>query len=282
MNHTMEAISLIFAAGKGSRMKSYQGNKTLLPLIPGETPFTGKRPILLHILENLPPGPKGLVVHHKKEDIIARTRDIPGITHCEQKTLDGTGGALLAAKSFIKAMDTESVIITMGDVPLVIPATYHDLLHLTDECSLAVLGFEPADKRRYGVLDIRGGRVHDIIEWTYWHTFPPDKQDAYTVCNSGIYAARRRDLLAYMDILEKHPHTVKKERNGQVVDLLEYFITDLVSLMARDGLDVGYTLARDPDEVMGIDDPASLQKAQTLFKARQGKGSDELRVTSYK
>jgi bifunctional N-acetylglucosamine-1-phosphate-uridyltransferase/glucosamine-1-phosphate-acetyltransferase GlmU-like protein len=215
------------------------------------------------------------VVHHKKEDIIAETRDLPGVTYCEQKSLDGTGGALLAAKSFIRAMDMDTVIITMGDVPLVVPATYDDLLSRTSECSLVVLGFEPGDKRQYGVLDIRQDRVYDIIEWAYWHDFPDEKQDAYTICNSGIYAARRRDLLAYMELLEKHPHTVRKERNGRVVDLLEYFITDIVSLMARDGLNVGYVLARDPDEVMGIDDPASLQKAQTLFKAQQERGRDE-------
>ncbi|MCF8129902.1 MAG: NTP transferase domain-containing protein, partial [Deltaproteobacteria bacterium] len=59
--------SIILAAGRGSRMKSYGGSKTLLPLIQGASPYSGRRPILPHIIENLPPGPKAVVVHHKKE-----------------------------------------------------------------------------------------------------------------------------------------------------------------------------------------------------------------------
>jgi bifunctional UDP-N-acetylglucosamine pyrophosphorylase/glucosamine-1-phosphate N-acetyltransferase len=70
----MIVASIILAAGRGSRMKGYEGNKTLLPLIPGEPLFTGKNPMLIHILQSLPEGPKALVVHHKKEEVRATTR----------------------------------------------------------------------------------------------------------------------------------------------------------------------------------------------------------------
>ncbi|MFC1891484.1 MobA-like NTP transferase domain containing protein, partial [Thermodesulfobacteriota bacterium] len=53
-------VSIIFAAGRGSRMKEYDGNKTLLPLIPDESPYKGTCPILVEIIKNLPPGPKAL------------------------------------------------------------------------------------------------------------------------------------------------------------------------------------------------------------------------------
>ena len=51
----MEVVSLILSAGKGSRMKDFKGNKTLLPLVPGVSRFEGSNPILLQILNNLPP-----------------------------------------------------------------------------------------------------------------------------------------------------------------------------------------------------------------------------------
>jgi len=43
-------------------------------------------------------------------------------------------------------------------------------------------------------------------------------------------------------------------------------VTDLVEWMDQDGLRVGAVLAEDENEVMGIDDLASLQRAQQLSK----------------
>ncbi|MFC1869611.1 NTP transferase domain-containing protein, partial [Thermodesulfobacteriota bacterium] len=97
----LKTASLIFAAGKGSRMKGFEGNKTLLPLIPGPSPFEGSRPILLHIINSLLPGPKAVVVNHRKEEVIASTRSL-GLTYCEQPLLNGTGGALLASRDFLE------------------------------------------------------------------------------------------------------------------------------------------------------------------------------------
>jgi len=80
-------------------MKDFGGNKTLLPLLPKASAFDGDRTILLEILRDLPPGPKAVVVNHKKEEVIEATRGL-GLTYCEQPELNGTGGALLAAKGF--------------------------------------------------------------------------------------------------------------------------------------------------------------------------------------
>ena len=43
MNSANIPASIIMAAGRGSRMKGYAGNKTLLPLVPAEFPFTGRK-----------------------------------------------------------------------------------------------------------------------------------------------------------------------------------------------------------------------------------------------
>jgi molybdopterin-guanine dinucleotide biosynthesis protein A len=58
-----EVASVVFAAGRGSRMTGYEGNKTLLPLVPAHgSLYEGERPLLVEVLENLPPGPKGIVI----------------------------------------------------------------------------------------------------------------------------------------------------------------------------------------------------------------------------
>lgn len=267
MGKTRETASIIFAAGKGSRMKDFDGNKTLLPLIAGRSPFEGYRPILHHILDNLPPGPKSLIVNHKKDEVIRSTVSYKPYYY-EQPILNGTGGALLTARDFIETQDSDQLIITMGDVPFVKISTFNSLLEELDRYNMVVLGFRPSDKQQYGVLDIVDGYVKSIIEWKYWKNYPKEQQEAFDICNSGIYAARRMDLLRHLRTLSKMPHIVHKERNGEMVEIEEFFITDLIELMRSNGLKIGYIVAEKEDEVMGIDDLSALEKAQRIYKEK--------------
>jgi len=267
LNQVPKIASVIFAAGKGSRMKGYEGNKTLLPLIAGKSPFEGSHPVLLRIIENLPAGPKALVVNHKKEDVMEITSGLD-LTYCEQPQLNGTGGALLAAGGFLEENLFDRLLITMGDVPMVRASTFEDLIKVLDHNQMAVLGFRPRDKKKYGVLEIKDGRVNKITEWKYWIEYRKDKQYALDICNSGIYAVSRDALLRYLKILGRNPHRVIKEREGRMVEVEEYFITDLVELMNNDGLRVGYSLAEDENEVMGIDDLQALEKAREIYSLR--------------
>jgi bifunctional UDP-N-acetylglucosamine pyrophosphorylase/glucosamine-1-phosphate N-acetyltransferase len=268
LRKAQKTASIIFAAGRGSRMKGFEGNKTLLPLIPGPSPFEGEYPILLHIINSLPPGPKAVVVHHMKEELIESTSSL-GLTYCEQPVLNGTGGALLAAREFMEKQDCDHLLITMGDVPLVRPSTFHSLLGVLKDCHMAVLGFRPRHKKEYGTLEIRDTEVKRIIEWKYWSQYPEDVQERLKVCNSGIYAARRLDLIRFMDMLQKSPHRVLKERDQGIMEVEEFFITDLVELMNMKGLKTGYVVAGDEDELTGVDDLESLIKVQKSFRQIQ-------------
>jgi len=261
-----ETASIILAAGRGSRMKEFQENKTLLPLVPGET-GRRSRPILLEILEHLPAGPKAVVVHYQKERVKAATKGL-SLTYCEQPVLNGTGGGLLAARSFVEQQPCDRMIITMGDVPLVHRSTYQALIEALEGSSLVILGFRPASKRKYGVMEIQGGRVKRIVEWEYWNAFPEDKQRTYEICNSGIYSVLKKDLVRYLPLLASRPHRVLKSIHGRDVTVEEYFITDLVEYMSADGLSVGYVVAEDETEVMGVDDLSSLMRARELYQRR--------------
>jgi bifunctional UDP-N-acetylglucosamine pyrophosphorylase/glucosamine-1-phosphate N-acetyltransferase len=262
-----EIASIIMAAGRGSRMTGYEGNKTLLPLRPETSTFEGSHPILLHLLENLPAGQKALIVNHCKTDVIAQTRHLD-ITYCEQPVLNGTGGAILAARSFIESQPCSKLIITMGDVPFVKKATYMQLVLHLETFELVILGFCPDNKKQYGLLEIQGDRVRKITEWKYWKDYSLEKQAALTICNSGIYAVKKRALEKYLPVMASRPQVVHKEINGKITALEEFFITDLIEYMVDDGQPVGYLLAKDNSETMGIDDHAALQKAQAIFKLR--------------
>ena len=259
--------SIIMAAGRGSRMQGYDGNKTLLPLVPGRSVFIGSQPILLHLMENLPAGPKALVVNHRKDEVMAITRGT-GAVYCEQPALNGTGGAILAAGQFVGAQRGAHVIITMGDVPFVQKRTYDRLVEGLGTHDLMILGFSPENKKQYGMLEIEKGRVRRITEWKYWKDYPADRQDSLSVCNSGIYAVRRAALADYLPILASRPQIVQKQVNGRMADIEEFFFTDLIEFMVQDGQRVGFHVVDDEFETMGIDDVAALEKAQALYRNR--------------
>lgn len=261
--------SLIFAAGKGSRMTGYGGNKTLLPLVPGKSIFEGTHPLIGEVLHNAPPGPKGIVVGHCAE-AVRKTVQAPGITFIEQPVPNGTGGALLAARNFILSVDSDFVVITMGDVPLIRSATYDALLGMLQTRDMAVLAFEPRERASYGMIEMEGEQVARIVEWKYWSQFPAERQEKLRYCNAGVYAAGRNVLLRYMDAVENRPHEVRKERDGQWITVREYFLTDLAELMHEDGLTVGMVSVCE-DEVIGVDTPESLEMVQKIYakKIRQ-------------
>jgi bifunctional UDP-N-acetylglucosamine pyrophosphorylase/glucosamine-1-phosphate N-acetyltransferase len=248
-------------------MKGYEGNKSLLPLVPHTSPLEGSRPMLLHILENLPAGPKAVVVHHGKEDVIQATRSLR-LSYVDQPVLNGTGGALIAARDFVALESHDQLIITMGDIPLVKRHTYQNLIEALKSSPFVVLGFQPQDKKQYGVLEFQGERVKKIVEWKYWRSFPAATQKKLQICNSGIYAVLKRPLLTYIPLLENRPHVVLKEKKGKSLEIEEFFLTDLVEMMHQDGLKVGCVLAEDENEVMGVDDLTALVKAQDLYRER--------------
>lgn len=268
MKAETKTASVILAAGRGSRMTGFDGNKTLLPLDPKDSPYSGSHPILLQILSNLPRGPKALVINYQKQAVIAATRGLH-LTYCEQPALNGTGGGLLAARPFLESQNCNQVIITMGDVPFVKAPTYLALVKRLKVSSLAVLGFTPKHKKQYGVLETHETKVSKIIEWKYWRRYPEKKRQNFKICNAGIYAARRSELLHYLSVLVSRPHRVQKKIDGKLRDVEEYFITDLVEYMHQDGLPVGFTVSENEEEVMGVDDFLALKKAQRIFGTEQ-------------
>lgn len=255
--------SIIFAAGRGTRMTGYSGNKTLLPLVAGKSRYEGSHPLIMEVLDNLPRGPRGIVVNHCAQQLRSAFEG-PGIHFLPQPDTNGTGGALLAARSFLDSCAADRVIITMGDVPLIRSATYERLLGRLDSCDLSLLGFECTDRAQYGIIEMDGERITGIVEWKYWKHFPQERLDRLKYCNAGVYAANRNVLLAYLDRLEQRPHEVKKQRNGEMITIKEYFLTDLAEMINDDGLPLGMVCAP-ANEVTGVDTPESLQAVQRLY-----------------
>jgi len=268
LSNRSAVASIIFAAGRGTRMTGYGGNKTLLPLIPEKSRYQGARPLIREVLDNLPAGPKAIVVNFLAEEV-RRATEGQEISYVHQPETNGTGGALLAARAFLNSTDADRVLITMGDIPLIRSATYRGLLDMVGRYDLMLLACENKDRAQYGMIEMEGRRVTGIVEWKYWKDFPLERQNRLRYCNAGVYAAMKTTLLSYMDRMEKKPHDVIKQHDGEWLTIKEYFLTDIAEMMSQDGLPVGITLASE-EEVIGVDTPESLEAVQRLYARNQG------------
>ena len=101
-------ISVILAAGKGTRMKSEQSK--VLHKVNG-VPMIRR---VVTVLENIGNKKNVFILGNKKEDVLAEMGDVDFVTQEEQL---GTGHAILIAKDKIKEYG-EDVLITYGDTPL--------------------------------------------------------------------------------------------------------------------------------------------------------------------
>ncbi len=268
MNLENTTASIIMAAGRGSRMKGFSGNKTLLPLEPGASIYHGSQPILMHLFSSLPEGPKAIILNHCREDVMDAVGAFE-VSFCEQSLLNGTGGAILAAREFVREQPCHNFVITMGDVPFVKKETYFRMVELLSQNDIVILGFRPENKKQYGVLEIESGKVKRITEWKYWKDYPDTKQKSLSICNSGIYAVTKEALETFLPVLASRPQIVNKEIDGKMTAIEEYFITDLIEYMVADGRSVGYLVAENEIETMGIDDPEALQKAQAFYNEQR-------------
>ena len=257
--------SIIMAAGRGSRMKGYDGNKTLLPLVPGSSVFVGSHPILMHLMENLPAGPKALIVNHRKDEVMAITQGT-GAVYCEQPVLNGTGGAILAAGEFVNARRVAHVIITMGDVPFVQKRTYRRLVDGLDTHDLMILGFSPENKKQYGMLEIEKRKVRKITEWKYWKDYPsdragfPDRLQLRHLCRAKIGPG---ELSTHFGIPTADRAKASQRQDDGHRRVL-FYRPDRIHGQGRQAGRVH--VVDDEFETMGIDDVAALEKAQAIYR----------------
>jgi len=236
----MEDIAIIImAAGKGKRMKSNLP-KTLHKLC-------GK-PILDYILKNvnqIKAKRKILVVGHKSEKI----KELMGnkIEYVEQLEQLGTAHAVLQTKDLLSNFRGD-VLILSGDVPLLTTDTIKKLLkyHKAKNYSCTLISTILEKPYGYGrIVRDEEGKIIGIIEEV---DLPEDKRDIKEI-NAGIYCFNKIDLF---QALEKIIPDNKQK---------EYYLTDTVKILLRDGLKVGSIKVDDCKEVLGINNRIDLVNA---------------------
>ncbi|MBU1305005.1 MAG: bifunctional UDP-N-acetylglucosamine diphosphorylase/glucosamine-1-phosphate N-acetyltransferase GlmU [Alphaproteobacteria bacterium] len=239
-----ELLSIILAAGEGTRMRS---------AVPKVLHAVGGLPMIGHVLRTAKAAGSSsiaLVVGASSEQVQASAMSaVPDAIVAIQTERLGTGHAVRqAAAAYATAKG--NVIVLYADNPLVSPATLAEIgTRLDAGADIVVVAYRPADPTNLGRLLTENGRLLAIRE----HKDASDEERRIDLCNSGIMGFKADTLRAVID------------RIGNANAKGEYYLTDAVELANADGRRVEYVEA-DPAEVVGVDDRSKLAQAEATFQ----------------
>jgi bifunctional UDP-N-acetylglucosamine pyrophosphorylase/glucosamine-1-phosphate N-acetyltransferase len=241
---------IILAGGEGKRMRSK------LPKV--LHPICGK-PMIQYVMETtngLDPAIRVIVVGHKADEVKAFLSPLLGPKDkiVLQPQQLGTGDAV---KVGLQGMDgfRGDLLILGADTPFLSMETLSELVayHREEGAKLTLLTTRLPDPTGYGRL-IRGedGEIKGIIE----DGDATGEEITVREVNAGVYCFCG-------DVLSR---VLPKLRNNNVQK--ELYLTDVVSLLVREGERVVALEMPDPDEVLGINDLVELSRAQEIQRKR--------------
>ncbi|MDX3924899.1 MAG: bifunctional UDP-N-acetylglucosamine diphosphorylase/glucosamine-1-phosphate N-acetyltransferase GlmU [Shinella sp.] len=240
-------LAVILAAGESTRMKSSM-SKVLHRI--------GNRPMIAHVTDALTKAgisDVALVLGRDAEEVEAAAQN-PALAisvHIQTERL-GTAHAVLAAREAI-AKGYDDILVVFGDTPLI---TEKPLMAAREALAagndVAVIGFMAADPSGYGRLVIQNGELIAIRE----HKDASEEELRIAYCNGGLMAIDGRKAL---DLLAK---VGNGNANG------EYYLTDLVEIVRRDG---GHAAAVEAPEaeLIGCNTRAELAVLERIWQDRR-------------
>jgi bifunctional UDP-N-acetylglucosamine pyrophosphorylase/glucosamine-1-phosphate N-acetyltransferase len=248
---------VVLAAGEGTRMRSTRPKP--LHLLCG-------RAMVLYVLDALPAEELDravVVVGHGGERVTKKlTEDSAGLRleFVEQHVQRGTGDALAVGLTGLPdddhLDDYLDVLVLPGDTPLLRPGTIAALVaeHRRADAACTVLTAKLDDPTGYGRV-VRVGKDDRIARIVEHRDAAPDELEIDEI-NTGIYCFRRSLLAPALRLVQPD--------NAQG----EYYLTDVVEVLADAGHRVVSVVASDPDETHGINDRAQLARAEAELRSR--------------
>lgn len=240
-------ITLIMAAGKGTRMNS---NKSKLVHKIYDRELVRR---VVDLAKKIGSDEIVAVVGHLKEQI----QEVLGdeVSYAFQEELLGTGHAVMQAKPFLQGKKGK-VVILYGDVPIIRPETLKNLISKSiknkEYATLLTAMYE--NPTGYGrIIRDEGGNIKGIVEEK--DADPLQKKHIKEI-NSGIYCFDIEELLRAIDKI--------KPNNAQG----EYYLTDVIRIMNEEGLKTGAVIVEDNTEILGVNDRAQLELLTRVLRMR--------------
>lgn len=254
--------AIVLAAGHGTRMKS-ERPKPLHVLV-------GK-PMVVWVLDALADCSVervSVVVGHGGDAVRKRLTEDAGdrpLEFVEQSVQRGTGDATAVGLTGLADDpydEPQDVLVLTADTPLLRAETIAALVahHRATDAAATVLTAELDDPTGYGrIVRGRDERVERIVE----QADATAEEAAINEINTGIFCFRRGLLSPALRRI------VPDNAQG------EYYLTDVIAVLADAGHKVTSLVADDPDETHGINDRAQLARAE--FELRQRINLDWMR-----
>lgn len=235
---------IVLAAGQGTRMRS-STPKVLHPI--------AGRPMLEHVVSTaagLEPAAVHVVYGHGGDEVRRRLAHLD-VTWVEQAQQLGTGHAVAQAMPGVP--DEATVLVLYGDVPLIESGTLSDAVHRAEDGALVIISVHLEDPSGYGrIVRQPDGRVSGIVE----HKDATCEQLAIREGNTGILVADAARLRAWLAGLGSD--------NVQG----EYYLTDVITMAARQGVSIDTVHPGQVAEVLGVNDRIQLAALERIYQAR--------------
>lgn len=249
----METYAVIMAAGKGTRMKS------ALPKVLHKAAGRTMLAQVLHQLQAAGISRCCIVIGHGAEAVQSSVEQEPGLSlqlsFARQEPQLGTGHCVMQALPHIPA-DCRRVLILCGDTPLLKAETLLAMEKSFVEKKLAglVLTNILAEPTGYGrILRNAAGGVCGIVE----EKDASAEQKKIREINAGAYIFEAEALRRALSRLTND--------NAQG----EYYLTDVLALLAGEGLRLDSLPAADPLETAGVNDRVQLAAAAAELYRRK-------------
>ena len=246
----MNRYVVIMAAGKGSRMKSLDVNRSKVSY-----PILGKA-LVNYVIDAVSPLNVDKIVtivgfggEVTKELVKDRSEVV------WQKDPKGTGHAVMQASDILKDLDGETLVLC-GDTPLLTTEMLELLLkkHELEKNSLTLVSAILENPKGYGRI-VRNEKTFNVL------AIREDKdcseyEKSIKEVNSGIYVFDNKKLFSYLKNIQPN--------NAQH----EYYLTDIIDMFVKDGLKVGAFVTDDPVSTYGINDRVQLAYASKVIRKR--------------
>lgn len=239
--------ALILAAGKGVRMNSE---------LPKVMHHVLGRPMVQYVVETVRRvGAKSVhVVIGFGRDHLVMALEPMGVSFVEQTEQLGTGHAV---QCFARACPKppETLLVVCGDTPLLSTETLSAMLDLHDreKPALTMMTLEMTNPGSYGRIIRNTNREVAAIR---------EAKD----CSEAELKVSEVNMAVYLfdgkALYERIFKLSNKNRQG------EFYLTDLVEMLSRDGLRVLTVAERDEASTLGINSPADLEVVTRILKDR--------------
>jgi len=235
--------AIILAAGEGKRMRSRRP-KVLHPLC--------GRPLIAYALRAARTVADRLVmvVSPGADEVVAVTGE--NVIAVEQRERLGTGHAVLQAQS---ACGNDTTILVMpGDMPLLTAETLERLVshHAASGAAVTLVTAVAGEPQGYGRVLRQRGRVTRIVE----ERDATDDQKRIAEINTSVYCFDARRLWAAL--AEVRPDNEQGE----------YYLTDVIGILARAGGRIEAITVHDPSEALGVNDRRQLAAVIAIQRRR--------------